>query len=94
MNKINSLQVYWCGPLLGGIAAALLYENVFAVNASLVKAKGFLLSADYDPADYEPNKEQPAEVCNEVNKVYTLDLKMTFPLLKSVTDECSPRLIH
>ena len=56
------LQVYWCGPLLGGIAAALLYENVFAVNASLSKAKGFLLAADYDPEDYEPNKEQPAEV--------------------------------
>ena len=56
------LQVYWCGPLLGGIAAALLYENVFAVNVSLSKAKGFLLAADYDPEDYEPNKEQPAEV--------------------------------
>ena len=62
MTTDRLLQVYWCGPLLGGIAAALLYENVFAVNASLSKAKGFLLAADYDPEDYEPNKKQPAEV--------------------------------
>ncbi len=56
--------MYWCGPLLGGIVAALLYENVFAVNSSLSKAKGFLLSSDYDPSDYESSKQEPKPVCD------------------------------
>ena len=78
------LQVYWCGPLLGGIAAALLYENVFAVNASLSKAKGFLLAADYDPEDYDPNKEQPAEV----TLLNILRTKLIFLARKEIMHRC------
>ena len=66
--------------MLGGIAAALLYENVFAVNASLSKAKGFLLATDYNPADYEPNKEQPVEVCCDVKNKYANIFKMVIKL--------------
>jgi hypothetical protein len=40
--------VYWLGPLLGGILAGLMYENLFASNASLNKAMEFLLASDYD----------------------------------------------
>ena len=40
--------------MLGGIVAGLLYENVFAVNASIAKAKGYLLGTAYDPDSYQP----------------------------------------
>ena len=56
------LQVYWCGPILGGMVAALLYESVFASNASLVKARGYLLASDYNSAKYQENKEKPYEI--------------------------------
>lgn len=45
MNKF--LQLYWVGPLLGGAIAALLYDLVFAANASRAKLEGFF-SHDYD----------------------------------------------
>ena len=62
--------MYWLGPLLGGILAGLLYDNAFAVNASLEKARGFLLSSDYDTENYPPKKskikiiEEEAEAMN------------------------------
>lgn len=44
--------VYWCGPILGGVLAAILYETIFAADASLAKAKYFLLStkSEDDPS--------------------------------------------
>lgn len=38
--------VYWCGPLLGGVTAALLYEALFAADASLSKVRYFLLTTN------------------------------------------------
>lgn len=49
-------QVYWLGPLLGGLVAGLLYDNVFAMNASLMKARGFLLSSQYDSEKFPASK--------------------------------------
>lgn len=49
-------QVYWLGPLLGGLVAGLLYDNVFAMNASLVKARGLLLSSQYDNEKFPASK--------------------------------------
>lgn len=41
------MQVYWCGPLLGGIVAGVLYDLIFAADASGKKARNYLLSSDY-----------------------------------------------
>ncbi|KAK3606998.1 hypothetical protein CHS0354_023396 [Potamilus streckersoni] len=48
--------VYWVGPLLGGIVAGLLYDNVFAANASLAKCTGCLLASKYDHEEFPPKK--------------------------------------
>ncbi len=38
--------------MLGAVTAALLYEGLFASNASLAKARHFLLSSKYASGDY------------------------------------------
>ena len=38
--------------------AGLLYENCFAANASVKKAKGYLLASNYDSDKYEKTKEK------------------------------------
>jgi len=47
------MQMYWIGPLIGGALAALLYDLVFAANASTDKTKAFFTKKDYDDADHE-----------------------------------------
>ena len=42
--------------------AALLYDNVFASNASMDKAKEYLLASVYDPSKHPENPERPAKV--------------------------------
>lgn len=44
------------GPILGGVVAGLLYEYVFAENASINKAMEFLLASKYETKDF-PVKE-------------------------------------
>ncbi|KAK0062640.1 aquaporin-4-like isoform X1, partial [Biomphalaria pfeifferi] len=56
MGTWDNHWVYWVGPILGGVAAGVLYEHLFAVNASLDKAKACLLSSDYDDAKYKAKK--------------------------------------
>jgi len=57
--------VYWCGPILGGIAASLIYENIFAANASTAKARAYILASQYDPGDYDTQVEKPAAIIEE-----------------------------
>lgn len=45
---------YWVGPIVGSIIAAVLYDFVFAVNASPAKLRGFF-SKDYDDSQYGPD---------------------------------------
>jgi len=47
------MQVYWLGPLLGGVLAALLYDLLFAANASVEKAKAFFTRRDYDDSQFD-----------------------------------------
>ncbi|XP_050396609.1 aquaporin AQPAe.a isoform X1 [Patella vulgata] len=56
MGNWDKHYVYWIGPLLGGVVAGLLYENVFASNASLTKVKACLLASDYDESKYQAYK--------------------------------------
>lgn len=48
--------VYWVGPILGGVVAGLLYEHLFAMNASITKVKACMLSSDYDDEKYRAKK--------------------------------------
>ncbi|KAK2150200.1 hypothetical protein LSH36_418g00000, partial [Paralvinella palmiformis] len=48
----NNHWAYWVGPLVGGAIGALLYDFVFAVNATPVKFRG-CFSRRYDDADYD-----------------------------------------
>ncbi|CAG2232782.1 aquaporin-5-like [Mytilus galloprovincialis] len=60
----SSHWVYWLGPLLGGILAGLMYENLFAANASLNKAMEFLLASDYD-TEKHPGKKAKIRIIHE-----------------------------
>jgi len=42
---------YWVGPLIGGALAAIIYDVVFAVNASVDKIKG-CITMTYDDSNY------------------------------------------
>lgn len=48
MNIWKDHWVYWVGPMTGGVCAGLLYENLFAFDASLAKAKKFFLMSKTD----------------------------------------------
>lgn len=65
MNYWEYHWVYWLGPLLGGLVAGLLYDNVFAMNASLLKARGFLLSSQYDNEKFPASKPKVRVIVEE-----------------------------
>jgi len=50
---IVTIQTYWLGPLFGGILAGILYDLVFAANASCDKAKSLLTEKDYDDSNFD-----------------------------------------
>jgi hypothetical protein len=45
-------QAYWVGPLAGGALAGLLYDFIFAVNATPSKVAGFF-GKNYDDANFD-----------------------------------------
>ena len=55
-------QMYWLGPLLGGLLAGLLYDLVFAANASVDKAKVFFTRRDYDDSQFGKPQQFSAKV--------------------------------
>jgi hypothetical protein len=75
--------------VLGGIVAAMLYEFVFAANASCRKAKGFLLSSSYESSEYEgpltvaaPNNEAAMRMVASSTHELDLNLEHKDSLLK------------
>ena len=76
------MQAYQVGPFLGGIAAALLYDFLFAVNATPAKIRGFIAFKGYDDSDYDrrgrsrgDRNGQRAVVDDDVQNTSTLPLK-------------------
>lgn len=65
MNIWKHQWVYWIGPIFGGVVAGLLYEYVFAANASMKKAKEFFLSSKYDTKDFPVQEEKLKIIYNE-----------------------------
>ena len=61
----SALQVYWCGPILGGIVAGFMYDNIFSANASFVKAKNYFLASSYDSNKFETNAEKPLTIIED-----------------------------
>jgi len=59
---VRQTQMYWIGPLIGGLVAGVLYDLVFAVNASVDKAKNFFTKAKYDDSDYGRPNQPSAKV--------------------------------
>ena len=53
--------MYWVAPLLGGVLAGLLYDLVFAANASVAKTKAFFTQRDYDDSQFAES-QQPTKV--------------------------------
>jgi len=48
-----ALQMYWVGPLLGGMLAGLLYDLLFATNATLDKAKSLFSEPEYADSKFD-----------------------------------------
>ena len=44
--------MFWFGPLVGGALAGLLYDLLFAANASVAKTKAFFTKRDYDDSQF------------------------------------------
>jgi len=57
-NLETNHWLYWVGPLVGGMLAGLLYEFLFAVNATPAKLKGFF-TRNYDAKDYDASGKRP-----------------------------------
>jgi len=55
-------QMYWLGPLVGGLIAGLLYDLVFAANASIAKTKAFFTRKDYDESQFDENQQPSGKV--------------------------------
>jgi len=55
------IQMYWLGPLLAGVVAALLYDLVFAANASVEKAKAFFTRKDYDDRKFDETPQSSGD---------------------------------
>lgn len=80
--------MYWIGPILGGVIAGLLYEYIFAANASMNKIMEFLLSSKYDTEDF-PMQEQKVKIL--VDEESTDEVRK---FLKDEENEFSAKKLH
>jgi len=53
-------QTYWLGPLLGGVLAGVIYDLLFAANATCDKAKSLLTDGDYDDSNFDAQGRRDA----------------------------------
>jgi len=64
LDVFLSFQIYWVGPITGGVIAGLLYDNILASNASIRKARDFMMTSKFDDARY-PAKKPVGRVLDE-----------------------------
>ena len=81
--------MYWVGPIAGGVAAGLLYEYLFAVNASLAKVRACVLSSDYDDEKIKAKKIK-VRIVEEDPEEGTETLALTESAEKPSVDEPKP----
>jgi hypothetical protein len=71
--------VYWVGPLLGGAFAGLLYDFIFAEDASLKKLGRCAGCSDtYDSVDMQDNEERNVSVLLSLPLLSTAAIKEDF----------------
>jgi len=56
--------MYWIGPLAGGVLAGLLYDLLFAANASVAKTKAFFTKRDYDDSQFAESRQPSTSVAS------------------------------
>ncbi|KAH3778879.1 aquaporin-4-like [Dreissena polymorpha] len=56
MNIWTSHWIYWVGPITGGVLGGLLYDNILASNASLMKARTCLMGSQFDDGETPERK--------------------------------------
>jgi len=66
VDSFDGHWVYWLGPILGGIVAALVYEFVFAANASVGRTKAMLSQCPFDREDDKPADNSDAVALSKV----------------------------
>ena len=76
------------GPILGGVIAGLLYEYIFAANASVNKIMEFLLSSKYDTEDF-PMQEQKLKILVDEENIEEVR-----KFLKDEENEFSAQKLH
>ena len=54
--------MYWVGALIGVAVAGLLYDLVFAANASVAKMKAFFTRRDYDDSQFGATQQPESTV--------------------------------
>lgn len=64
-------KIYWLGPFIGATLGGLVYDNAFALNASLEKARAFLLASEYEHDSYPAKKTTIKIIQEEVEEVNT-----------------------
>lgn len=53
--------VYWVGPIVGAIVAAIIYDFFLSTNANLAKFKNYLIDSEYNPEGLYGDKKMQKE---------------------------------